>query len=177
MANRWPLIVAVAAATSIGCEAPNSISGTVAGFQLAPREATLYEQRFVDGTGMTVGWFDGIIIDDQTAACPLAQANREPSNWSLLQLILPKTAQGAVLPAGIYSVDPFHASAVFARTDSRCMPQLDVDANSGSITVDSSTWDDLRGSFDLVFRSDRVTGHFQAVRCAFDMDATRSCGG
>jgi hypothetical protein len=177
MADRWLLVVAVAAATSIGCGAPATVSGTVGGFQLSPRETMLYEQRFIDGTGMTVGWFDGILIGDQTGLCPSAQANRQPGNWSFVQLVLPKTERGSVLPAGTYGVDPSHASALFARTDARCLPHSLVEADSGSITVDSSTADVMRGSFDLQFLSDHVTGHFEAVRCVFDIDATRTCGG
>jgi hypothetical protein len=182
VSHQWSVCLLVGAMAAIGCGGPaNSVSGAVAGTSLIGREATLYEGQYINASGATDGWFDGVYIDDEMALCPTLQALRAPGNWTLLNLAIPKDDRASVTQVRTYKIGRFpiahEVSAWFGRTDSQCMTQLRLEADAGTVTVENATADVVEGSLDVLFGADRITGHFRAVRCVFDEDAVPACGG
>jgi hypothetical protein len=154
----------------------NSMTGTVKGASLEPKEALFFL------------WFGQplpfIVLSDQTGMCDRLKANQVPRNATLLYLVVAdinsdwsyNPPQPAKYPLRTDSVDGKTSTAVFDKQDDTCTSAIggSVTANSGTVELTSYNYHSsttsqpsgsTSGTFDLMFYMDHVTGSFSASYC------------
>ncbi len=185
------MLVIVALSLS-GCESFNSTSGSVAGFSLSPRDVMFLNLAYGGSTPALE-----LFVSNTANLCRDFKDNRQPKNSTFMVLTLVEyevPAQGAataktptagefrIAPGGVATQSGRYMTGRFDSLNSNCGSLVASTAGTltaGSLTVksfDASAGGLLKGSFDLSFGSDRITGQLNATWCdAPSLPSTPQC--
>jgi hypothetical protein len=144
---------------------PNSVTGTVQGAALTPAESVA---SFTDSFG---AHYIGVTFSDRAGLCTAPLKGN--TTYLLLSAETPVDPNGFHgFATGTYPIQVSGgASATFYRSDAACAPtSVDRHAVSGSVTLTEITSAHVRGTFELNFASDTLTGTFDAPFCAQALD-------
>jgi hypothetical protein len=164
--------VVLAAGLAAAC-GPASVSGTVGGKSLDSSDATGKRSTFL-GTTTAEVWIGG----NTTNLCADISAGVRRMNATYLKLSFGE--QGGLVPGqfaigGIPVVDSKYAAASTIIMDSACNDAVNKDAGGGSITLESFSDTQLKGSFSLAFGADMVSGSFTAATCGWTSTSQSAC--
>lgn len=164
----------------------NSMTGTVKGAGLAPKEAVFTTISILGSNPMLM-----MFMGDQQGLCDKLKANQTPKNMTgLMFLMAVKNSSGMFDPlkTGKYTVSNMAtangnvAVASFDKQDASCMSTLGGEVAATSGTVDLTSYNvssggsgssgSAAGTFDMNFGTDHATGSFSASYCAVTLSTT-----
>jgi hypothetical protein len=186
-------VVLLAAISFGGCGSDDTTPNAIAGDASTPdaggvttQDAAPLGSATLTGTGsfsvFTSQWLDAGPFDSSarvqiTLATDPSCQRKACANWSELFLRLSSPAGGS-LPTGTYSIDTTDASALAGGLEAKVTTNTatanscgvdDNPANSGTVTVDTLTSTEIKGSFSLQMEagsgSTLLTGTFDALTC------------
>lgn len=166
----------------------NSMTGTVRGTSLAPKEA-IFTTLSVMGTNPMLVMF----MADQQGLCEKLKANQNPKNMTALMFMMAvKNASGALDPlkTGKYTIAESAtatgniAAVAFDKQDESCTSTLGGSVSATTGTVDLTSYNvssggsgssgSAAGTFDVNFGTDQATGSFSASYCEITMSGGSS---
>jgi hypothetical protein len=123
---------------------------------------------------------ESIIIADTGDLCSFVQNASAVHKANLLDLVLvlgETEATGPAVTPGTYtpSTMPDELTASYDSFDANCM-DMSGEQTGGSVTI-TSVGDSFKGTFDVTFGSDHVTGSFTAPVCVVNLDGGMGVGG
>ena len=145
------------AADANGCtlQAAATLSGTMLGQTLAPKDAVSYETHTTEYEAV-------VAIADFANACSLGNDYKASSN--VLSMVYVSASQP--LSAATFDLTKTNVwDAQYAQFDATCNSSQGESSTAGTITIASVDACGIVGSYDLTLGSDHVTGTFTAPNC------------
>ena len=172
-----PTALLVALATLAGCGSAGSFNGTVAGNQLAVRDAIFGVTRDSAGKPTTAV----LVLADVPDICTTVKANRNPKGATYVSVVLTRVSGLTLGPpdVGDYTVAAFPSSGnaaiggTFIKNDPSCLNTVagqSATFKSGLIKIANyraEAGGGMSGTFDLTIgnQADKITGGFNAHFC------------
>ncbi len=137
-------------------QATATLSGTLLGQTLAPKDAVSYQTHTTDYEAV-------VAITDFANACSLGNDYKASSNVLSMVYVSPTQPLSAV------TFDLSKSTvwdAQYAQFDATCQSSQGESSTAGTITITSVDACGIVGSYDLTLNNDHVTGTFTAPSCA-----------